>query len=555
MPTIEVSRKDLDKLVGKKLKQEEVEDLLMYAKCEYDGGTADIIKADCKDTNRPDLWCAEGIARQIRGALGKDTGLPHYTIYKSKFLVRVDSQLKTIRPRTACAVIKGIKITDDVLKQIIQMQEKITGTFGRNRKEAAIGVYDFDKITWPVRYAAYEPTKLKFKPLESNREMTLRQILSSHPKGREFAHLLEDKKKFPIFIDADKNVLSMPPIINSDYSGKVTDKTRNLFIEVSGFEDKFIHPALNSIVAALADRGGKIYEVRVKYGLREQQFCPIFKPKRASLKVDNFNRLAGLDLSAREIKKLLEKARLDAKIYNNAITVDYPAYRQDIMHEVDIIEDVIVAYGYNNLEPEVPKFAVLGEEIPLESFSRRIREFLVGFGAQEIATFTLTNKDKLFNKMNINPQKCIEIANPVSQNWCVLRNWLIPSIMDFLSNNTTREYPQTIFEVGEVVIPNLKAETCSDTLKRLAFVTSHQDITFTKGKQVLQSLMDGLELKFTVEELDHKSFVPGRAGYIKVNNKIIGMIGEIHPQVLQNWRLENTVIAFELDLNEIMTLV
>lgn len=570
MPTIEISKKDLEKLVGKKLKKEEIEELLQYAKAEYDGDDGDTIKVDCADTNRPDLWSVEGIARQIRGGLGKDLGVPYYNIHKSNFFVRVEPAVKNIRPRIACAVLKDVNITDEVIKQIIQMQEKITTTFGRNRKEAAIGVYDFDKIKWPIRYTAYAPDALKFVPLEFEREMTLKQILRTHPKGREFTHLLDGCNKYPIFIDSAKNVLSMPPIINSNYSGKVTESTKNLFIEVSGYEDVFVHTALNVIVAALADRGAKIYEVKVKYGLSESQICPNFKPKRASLRIESFNALSGLRLSVRDVMMLLKRARMNTKLFSNAIIVDYPSCRQDILHEADLIEDALISYGYNNIEPEVSELAVVGSSLPIERFSRKIREFLVGFGAQEIATYSLTNKSKLFNKMNliseklaasrskigmnIPNQKCMEIANPVSQNWCVLRNWLIPSVVDFLSSNTTKEYPQLIFEVGDVVLPDSSAETMSQDKRRLAFAISHQKANFTELKQVLRSLLEGLGLEFTVDELDHDSFTPGRVGSIKVKGKEVGIIGELHPQVLHNWKLENPVVVFEIDLTQLLHL-
>jgi len=555
MPKFEISKKDIEKLIGHSIKDDERNDLLAYAKCEFEEGDGDIIKVDCKDTNRPDLWCVEGVARQIAGGLGKEKGVPQYIVHKSDYLVRVDSNLKGIRPRTACAVVKGIKITDEVLKQIIQMQEKVSGTFGRNRKEAAIGVYDFDKIKWPILYKAYDPDKLSFMALEMPQSLTLRKILQKHPKGREFAHLLDGKKKYPVFIDSAKNVLSMPPIINSNYSGKVTAETKNLFIEVSGFKDRFVHTALNSMIASLADRGGKIYEVKVKYGLRETLLCPDFRPRKAKLSLDLFNKLSGLGSSSKELVELLRRARLNAKIVGDNIFVEYPSYRIDIMHSVDLVEDALISYGFNKIDAELPRLAVQGSETKLEVFSRRVREWLVGFGAQEIATFTLTNKDKLFTRMNLSNQKCMEIANPVSQNWSVLRNWLTPTVIDFFSNNTNCEYPQTIFEVGEVILPNAKAETMSDTVKKLVFARSHKNANFTEIKQVLQSLLSGLEVEFEVEETEHNSFISGRVGSIKVNDKEIGIIGELHPQVLKNWRLENPIVLFELDLNELLKLI
>ena len=265
MPTIEVSYKDLYGLIGKKLSLKDLEDTVMYAKGKIDAVDGDKLKIEIQDTNRPDLWSAEGLAREIKGRITKEIGLPKYKVSKSSVVVKVYKKVSKVRPLTVCAVVKNLKITSEVLSQMVQLQEKVSVTFGKNRKEVAIGAYDLHKIKPPIRYTTVKPDGIKFAPLEFKKEMTPKEIIEKHPKGKEFGHLLTGYEEYPIFIDSANNVLSLPPIINSEHTGKVTEKTRDLFIECSGFDFKFLIPALNVIIAALIDRGGKLESVKIVY--------------------------------------------------------------------------------------------------------------------------------------------------------------------------------------------------------------------------------------------------------------------------------------------------
>ena len=350
MPTLEISLKDLEKLSGKSFNTtDELEEALMFAKAELEQGVVeegDDLKLDSKDTNRPDLWSTEGVAREIAGRLSGKKGCPKYDVAKGDLVVNVDdkSKIKKVRPYTVCAVVKGLDMTNEVIMQMIQLQEKIAITFGRNRKEVAIGVYDFNKIKSPITYKTFKPNELKFKPLGDDTtiygEMTLAEILEKHPKGKEFAHLLEEESEYPIFIDADNQVLSMPPIINSDYTGKVTSETKDVFIECSGFELRFLIPALNALVAALADRGGKIETVSVNYpaSYGKVKSDLDMTPKETEVSLKKMKQLAGIDIPDAEVIDLLEQARYDVDQDNDKLKLKYPCYRQDIMHWRDVFK-------------------------------------------------------------------------------------------------------------------------------------------------------------------------------------------------------------------------
>ena len=554
MPTIDISLKDLSKLVGKEITLENFEpEALLWIKGEIDGIDGDNIKIDCKESNRPDLWSTEGIARAVSPFYTKERGIRKYNVEDSDVYLHVDRSVDKIRPYISAAIIEDITITDDLIKQLIQIQEKVTTTFGRKRKAAAIGIYDFDKMTPPITYKAFKPTELKFIPLGFTKEMTLKDILIHHPKGQEFAHLLTDFDKYPIVIDNKDIVASMPPVINSESTGKVTEKTKNLFIEVTGINLDDTQVALNIVVCALADRGGKIKTVLVDYGEKHLR-TPDFTPKRIKVKFTEIEKITGMKFSLKELKDLLEKQQYEVKKAKDCLEVEYPSYRQDIMHPVDVIEDILISYGYNKVTPILANLATTGELSPIEEFCEEIRELIPGFGAQELLNFTLTNKEILFRKMNLKEENCIEIANPVSNKWTNLRNAIIPSLMDFLEHNTSQEYPQQVYEVGDIVIINDRAETKTDTRKHLAWALADKEANFTKAKQIITYILTGLNIDFQIEEESNDSFITGRCARIIANKKVLGYFGEIHPKVLQNFSIEFPICALELDLTELFTL-
>lgn len=553
MPTIEISYQDLCNLIGKKIPIKELEkEGILFVKGEFEEVDGDRIKLEIADTNRPDLWSVEGIARELKTKYNVESGAVNYTSKKSGLKLTIDKNLKKIRPLTVCAVIKGINVSEEMLFQIIQLQEKVCETFGRNRDQAAIGVYDYDKITGPITYKAFDPDKTKFQPLDYPTEVTLRQILSKHPKGKEYGHLLEGFDKYPLFIDSAGEVLSMPPVINSDHTGKVTKDTHNLFIECSGHDLKFIVPALNVIVSALIDRGGKLETVEIEDNGKTTT-SPDFSLKEITVSKELILKMLGKTIPDKEIIQLLKGARFDIKEEKESFKVYYAPYRQDIMHPMDIVEDILIGYGFNNIVPESPMILTGHGLIEEEQFARDIADIMVGLSCQEVMSYTLTNKDYLFKNMNLDPetQKIIEIDNAVSKNWCVFRTWITPQILEIFSKNTNREYPQQIFEIGQVVIPDEKAETRAINPIRIAWGIIDKNPDFTTAKQVLDFLMDSLGVSYEIIEAEHDSFIPGRCGRVIVNGKKIAYIGEIHPQVLNNWKLDYPVAAFELNLTEL----
>ena len=545
MPTIDISLKDLENLTGKKLpkNEDQLNDTLMLAKTEVENILGDEIKINIEDSNRPDLWCVEGLARELKGALGIETGLKKYQINKSDYEVNVNKRLKNIRPFIACAVIKGSYMSDKLIKQVMQQQEKIDGTYGRNRKRTSIGLYDADLLKFPLNYTLTLPHENSFVPLQMKRELTPAQILENHPKGQEYAHLLKGLRAYPIFKDSQNKVLSMPPIINSNDLGQLTGKTKNILIEVTGTDYKAVNNVLRIMALTFADRGGKIYSVYIKYPYIRSNTTPDMSTTLWSIRPKELNQWLGTSFNDKQLKKIISKAGYWVKNSSgNTINLEAPSWRTDIMHAVDIYEDVAIMHGYNNLNPEPLDLPTSGNLSAKEKLSNKFRSLAIGYGAQEILNFTLTNKENLFNKMNLKEEKVVELENPVTNTYTCIRNWLMPGLLEFLSHNIKKEYPQRIFEVGDIVNNKLNQE------KRIAFAIAKKDANYTEIKQILDSLFANLGKAIKVRDVEHPSFITGRAGQVLLNNKPRGIIGELHPQVLNHWGLENPVVAFEVTL-------
>ncbi len=495
--------------------------------------------------NRPDLLSYHGFKRAFLGFLGKTSGLKEYKLNKPEkdFVVNIDSSVKEIRPFTACAIVKGLKFDDEKIKEIIEIQEKLHLTIGRKRKKLAIGVYPLEKITLPITFMAVEPDKIKFSPLESEREMSGLEILQRHPTGKEYAHLLAGKAKFPVFIDAKKQILSMPPIINSQMTGKVTHETTDIFIECSGFDFNILKKCLNILVTSLADMGGKIYQMELKYAKKE--VTPDLTPEKFSISAENANKLLGLNLNEKQIKEHLEKMGHN---YTKG-KAEVAAWRTDVLHEVDLIEDIAISYGYENLEPEIPKISTIGEEDRKETLKRKISEILTGMKMLEVSNYHLTTKKEQFVNMGI-PEKqekgFVELESSKT-NYSILRKDLSHYLLKILSENVDSLYPQHIFESGRVF--ELKEKIVEK--ENLAVAISPGN--FTEIKQILEytfrMLGENVQLKETENLPEY--FVDGRVAEILINNEKAGFIGEIHPKILKNWRIKMPVALFEINLEKI----
>ncbi len=542
MPTVTLNKKVFEKLVGKSLTIEELKEKIPML------GT-DLESVDEKEIhveifpNRPDQLSEQGLARAFSSFIGVNKGLKEYKVESSGEKLIVEKSVKDVRPYTACAIVKGINFDDETIKEIIQIQEKLHITYGRKRKKAAIGVYPLEKIKFPITYFAEDPKKVTFQPLESKEELTGLQILSKHPTGRDYAHLLEGLTKFAFFKDADDNILSMPPIINSHDVGKISESTTDVFVECSGFDFVVLKKCLNMIVTALADMGGKIYSLELEYDAKE--ITPDLSPEVMKIDYDYVNKRLGTNISEKEINDCLEKMGYGVKDKNALV----PAYRADILHPIDLVEDIAIAYGYETFTPIIPKISTVGKELEIEKFKDKVSDLLVGLGLLEVETFNLTSETNQ-NKMMLAEGKPIKLHNALNKEFNVLRYWVLPSLLEVLNTNLNREYPQNIFGIG-TVFKSKDTDTGVLEQERLAVTLCSDDADYTKIKQVLDFLMRMIDVEYEIKEVENNSFISGRVGRVSVKGKDVAYIGEVNPEVLGNWALEMPVAAFELNLTEL----
>ncbi|HLF53586.1 MAG TPA: phenylalanine--tRNA ligase subunit beta [Candidatus Nanoarchaeia archaeon] len=496
--------------------------------------------------NRPDLLSVEGFARAFKAFMNKETGLKKYRIHspEKNFKVKISPSVNEIRPYTACAIVKKLNLDGKKIRTLIDLQEKLHATIGRNRRKAAIGIYPLEKITLPITYEARKPADIKFIPLESEKEMNGMQILQQHPAGKEYAKLLENYSTFPVFIDSKEKILSMPPIINSNETGKITEQTKEVFIECSGSNLEILKKILNIVVTTMADMGGEIYSMDLDYG-KNKIITPDLKPEKVSLSLENANKLLGLELKEKDLEKLLPRMGYE---YSKG-RVYVPAWRTDILHEVDIIEDIAIAYGYDNLIPEIPKVATIGEESNESKIKSKISDILVGLGLLETSSYHLIKADEA-EKAKLDEKDKIELENSKTEYKLLRPNLLIP-ILRILAENKDNEYPQKIFEIGTVFKKDASSSSETGIKESEHLIVAASPSNFTEIRQILDYLGRMLDIKLELIEAKQEQLIEGRTGSIGVNNKRIGYIGEIHPETLQTWNIKMPISVLEISLDEI----
>ncbi len=550
MPNISFSYNDFQRLLGRRLPVEEFRELaLLYAKADvegYDAKTGEV-KVALDDTNLPYLWCVEGLARLFRGVLGIEKGMPKLKIENSGYRVIVDSSVRAIRPFIAAFVAEGKNVDAYLLEQLIQLQEKFCEGYGRRRQKVSIGLYSHKKIRFPVHYRAVAPDSVSFAPLEMNEKLRLSEIIEKHPKGKLYGWILRDFQKYPLLADSSGEVLSLIPIINSNFTGKLMVGDDELMFEATGTDEESVSLAANIFAQNLQERGFRIFGTSIDCGGRKSRAPRSFNEK-VVVKQSDIERVAGLKLSPAMIKALLEKARYG--VSGNAVAV--PDYRRDIMHQVDVIEDVAIMYGFDRIESAPLKSYTIGSSTEMTAFVDKVREVAVGLSFQEILSPILSNKASMEGRMAVSVTGLVEIENVMSETYSAVRSWLTPVMLEVFSKNKHRDFPQRIFEQG-LVASSSKGKIADR--ESVAMAVSHTAAGFTEIKQCADAMMNALGLSYSVDPCDMKAFIKGRGGRIKAKGKAVGIIGEVSPEVLASWQLEMPVAVLEIDLTALKALI
>jgi phenylalanyl-tRNA synthetase beta chain len=489
--------------------------------------------------NRPDLTSVEGVARASRAFFGFETGIKKYDVLKSDISLNVDSSVKKVRPFVTTALIKNVTMTDELIASLMDLQEKLHFGLGRNRKKVAIGVHNFEPVTPPFTYKAVDPDSVQFIPLAKDDSMTLREILKKHEKGVDYAHVLEGFDKYPLIVDANNNVLSFPPIINGSLT-EVTPYTKEIFIDVTGTDRKSINYALNIVSTALAERGCQIYSTTVN-DENKIYLPPYLNPVARELSVDYVNRILGTNFKEKEIINCLGIMGYNSSMTNgDKIIVEIPTWRSDILHEIDLVEDVAIGYGFDVFETDFPQALTFGKNLPHHDLLESLRSIMIGLGFNEVTTFTISNENDEFINMGLKIGTMVEIENPIGEEYAGLRTGLLPSLLKILNENRHHSLPQQIFELGIVVDQNAKNR------RNLAGLKIDAKANFTESKSTVEAVLRDIGCTYSIKENNHAAFIEGRCASIVKDNQEIGFFGELHPKTIQVFELEHPIIAFEI---------
>ena len=548
MPVITFKYQDLKDL-GIDMEKDELIDTLPMMSSDIEDFDDEEIKVEFFP-NRPDNLSVEGVARSFKGFIGQEIGFPDYKVEESGEYVTVDSDVAAIRPYIGFAKIDNVDFTGDKLKYIMDFQENLHWVIGRDRKKVAIGIHNADGVEAPFKYIATPKDANAFVPLEKDTEMTPDEILTEHDKGKDYAHLIQDFDKYPLILDKDDNVLSMPPIINGELT-KIKEDTKNIIVDVTGTDERAVNQALNIICCSFAEVGGQIRSMEVRYE-DKTIVTPDLTPQEMNVHVDTANKLiGGTSLTAEDIKGLLLKARFNAEILNdNELKVYVPAYRVDILHEVDIVENIAVQYRINSIEAELPDINTVAYENDWFKAEGTIREVMIGLGFQEVMSLMLTNEESHYQFMKQPEEDHVQVARPITIDRTMIRTSLINSLMEFLEDNKHEDLPQKIFEIGDVLYLDESRENKVTTSKKLAGLSCHSTANFTEIKSIVTSVLSNLGYSMQISDSENPSFIEGRAADVigeSGNGSIKGFFGEISPEVINNFTLEYPVVAFEIE--------
>ncbi len=542
MPVVTFAYDDLTFLLGREVSVETLLDRVPQVGADvhsYDESSREMSIEFFPD--RPDLYSVEGAARALRTFFGFESGLTTYGVEGSDVVLNLDESILAVRPYMVAGVIEDITITDELIRSLMELQEKLHLTMGRKRSKVSIGIHDMDKVTPPFTFKAVDPESVSFVPLGKTESMNLREILQRHEKGVDYAFILEGKDRYPLLVDSRGEVLSFPPIINGTLT-TVTTETRNVFIDVTGTDLNAIKGALNIVAGAMAERGGKIRTVRVRG--TQNEVTPDLSPRKWTISIAETNSLLGTKLDGAQMAAALGRMGFDAEAHGEDLEVLAPAWRMDLIHPVDIMEDVAKGHGYENFGKELPSQQTFGSELLSSKAADVARQLMVGYGYLEATTLTLSSEENQFDRLRLPRGDVVEVLNPISEDHTCLRVSLLPSLLMVLRRNKHRDLPQRLFEVGDVL----------DGIKRrrhLAAVSISARASFTEVKSLVESIMRDLSVKCTVRASASGTYLEGRGAEIVVDDRVIGTFGEVHPEVITGFELGYPIAAFELDLETV----
>ncbi len=541
MPVVELSYTRLQKLIGK-VSKKQISDSLPFLGLDIESENKDLVRIEYSP-NRPDYSTDLGIALGLQGLLGVKTGMIKLHVKKSsKYTISVKPAVSGIRPFVTGIVAKNGKIDDKTIKQLMTMQEDLHFGIGRKRKKSSIGIHDLDKISFPLVYTTTGKNH-KFIPLNAENELTISEILANTVVGQEYGHLLGESLQVPLILDENQDTVSFPPIINAAIT-TVTTRTKNLFVEVTGINQKDAEDMLAVVATVLQSAGFALESVQIT-GAKNSP--PKLESRKMTVGISLINQILGLNLTVSKIVSSLRKSRLDASSKGTDIICMIPAYRFDIFGPMDLVEEVALGYGIQNLEPTLSPSQTIGEMNPVSLKLKSLDQTMIGLGFLESLNSSLTSKRVLYDMTNRDSAKLISVIDSKSQEHTILRDSILAGLLENLSKNIHESYPQKMFETGTVFA------TGNPISEKINFsgITAHKDANFTEIKSVIQSALNiGFGIKIQTKTAIHPTFEDGHCASIVLNDTPIGIIGKIDSKIIENYKIRVPVTGFEISLSE-----
>lgn len=500
--------------------------------------------------NRIDAVSLEGIVRIVKAYNGSYK-LRFPQVKRGKNVINVDKSVADIRPYMGNFIVRNVDIDNDSLTAIINYQEKIAGTFGRDRKVVGMGLFKMPALKFPLQYAALPPKEIKFCPLGFEEEMTGDEILKRHDKGKSYAGLFAGKNKLPILRDAGGKVLTMPGITNSNDLGKVEPGKQDLFVEATGTNLQMIVQLLTANALDFADTGGSIESCTVKYSGGKNVEFPQFAFDSYNVTLKEINSLLGLELNMPQAAKLAEKMMLPSKQAGGKLAVSVPRFRSDVVHNVDVIEDIARSYGFDNFAPLPPLVYTFGKKHGKNVLFDAVVNSFVGLGFQQVIGMILTSKELETSKIKTSDNgEFVELHSSRALGLNCCRQSLFAGLLSIMASNKQYTYPQKIFEVGECLQLNGSEETGAGTSWKTAALVASATASFAEIKATIEALgrcLDDYKLK--IEPLQDSRFIKGRCA--KVTGKhFSGVFGEVDLDILRNFGIEMPCAFLEVELKK-----
>lgn len=541
MPVIELSFSRLQKLIGN-VSKKQISDSLPFLGLDIESEDKDLVRIEYSP-NRPDYSTDYGVALGLQGLLGIKTGSVKLTIKKSKnYSISVKPTVSKIRPFVTGIIAKNGKINDKTIKQLMTMQEDLHFGIGRKRKKSSIGIHDLDTISFPLIYTTTNRNH-KFTPLNSEKELTISKIISDTETGKDYGHLLGQSSQVPIIIDSNQKTVSFPPIINAAIT-TVTTKSKNLFVEVTGINKDDAEDMLSVVATILQSAGFTLEYVQIS-GAKNSS--PKLQDKKMKVDSSLINQTLGLNLNTSKIITSLKKSRLNAISKGKNIICTIPAYRFDIFGPMDLVEEVALGYGIQNFEPTISPSQTIGQANPVSLELKSLNQTVIGLGFLEALNSSLSSKRVLYDMTNRDSKKIISVLDSKSQEHTILRDSILPGLIENLSRNIHESYPQKMFETGSIF--NLH-DPISEKIN-LAVISAHKDANFTEIKSILQSMLKiGFGIQIQTKTTSNSSFEDGHCANIIFNGNVIGIIGEIDSKIIENYKIRVPAVGFEISLSE-----